>query len=304
VSSIMGGSSLLMGSSLIDMEEETGLEESHKKELEEIIKDVPYNLVVALIKISILHNYEPLDIETLYQKVSPAFSLLRRNDGSKYVTQTVTTVRSAMVSNKLYTKNAQNKYVLNVNQALKILKGIKNRKRLTPDARQIMIENKSKVEEKENTNTTNMNINNMMNMSSFINYDSPSSEPNVVGPGGKRKVKKVKKGKEGVKQRIEKFEKTFLVLKNLLKVSSNDKILYSQLSFDFANIADPSKFGENKLNVDKIIGMLSVFKFFKPFIERCFSSIECQENLMIKINELNGEVHYMDTLFRFKPEEL
>ena len=101
VSSIMGGSSLLAPSSLVDLEEETGLEESHRRELEEIIKDVPYSLSVALIKITQLHNYEPLDIETLFQKVQPAFSLLRRNDGSKYVTQTPTTVRSAMVSNKL-----------------------------------------------------------------------------------------------------------------------------------------------------------------------------------------------------------
>ena len=186
---------------------------------------------------------------------------------------------------------------------MKILKSIKNRKRLTPDARQIMIEDKPKNEERDINNTSNMNLNNMMNMSSFINYESPNSDLNVSGPGGKRKFKKLRKGKDCVKLRIEKFEKTFLVLKNLLKVSSNDKILYSQLSFDFANIADPMKFGENKLNVDKIIGMLSVFKFFKPFIERCFSSIEVQENIMNKINELNGEVHYMDNLFRFNKEE-
>ena len=121
--------------------------------------------------------------------------------------------------------------------------------------------------------------------------------------GGKKKFKKVKKGKEGVKQRIEKFEKTFLVLKNLLKVSSNDKLLYSQLNFDFAGIADPQRLGENKLNVDKIVGMLCVFKFFRPFIERCFSSIQCQENIMEKIMEINSEVNYMDSIFKFEDEE-
>ena len=99
-SSIMGGSSLIQNSALLDIYEETDLEESKKRELDELIKSVPYNLCVALIKISQLHNYEALDIETLYQKVLPAFSLLRRNDGTKYTSQSVQTVRSAMVSNK------------------------------------------------------------------------------------------------------------------------------------------------------------------------------------------------------------
>ena len=127
-SSIMGGSSLIQNSALLDIYEETDLEESKKRELDDLIKSVPYNLCVALIKISQLHNYEALDIETLYQKVLPAFPLLRRNDGTKYTSQSVQTVRSAMVSNKLYTRNADGKYLLNVLQAIKILKNIKNKK--------------------------------------------------------------------------------------------------------------------------------------------------------------------------------
>ena len=48
----MGGSSLIQGSALLDIYEETDLEESKKRELDELIKSVPYNLCVALIKIS------------------------------------------------------------------------------------------------------------------------------------------------------------------------------------------------------------------------------------------------------------
>ena len=280
-SSIMGGSSLIQNSALLDIYEETDLEESKKRELDDLIKSVPYNLCVALIKISQLHNYEALDIETLYQKVLPAFPLLRRNDGTKYTSQSVQTVRSAMVSNKLYTRNADGKYLLNVLQAIKILKNIKNKKTVN--------NNGQKTVAMEDNSRIRGNLENDNNTSSFMNYDSPASLENmamglaslnatngVPGVGGKKKFKKVKKGKEGVKQRIEKFEKTFLVLKNLLKVSSNDKLLYSQLNFDFAGIADPQRIGENKLNVDKIVGMLCVFKFFRPFIERCFNSIQCQ----------------------------
>jgi len=309
-SSIMGGSSLIQGSALLDIYEETDLEESKKRELDELIKSVPYNLCVALIKISQLHNYEALDIETLYQKVLPAFPLLRRNDGTKYTSQSVQTVRSAMVSNKLYTRTDDGKYLLNVMQAIKILKNIKNKKTVNTNQqlKQVAV---------EDNNKSRGNIDNIdNNTSSFMNYENPSSLENMaaiglaglssgggMAVGGKKKFKKVKKGKEGVKQRIEKFEKTFLVLKNLLKVSSNDKLLYSQLNFDFAGIADPQRLGENKLNVDKIVGMLCVFKFFRPFIERCFSSIQCQENIMEKIMEINSEVNYMDSIFKFEDEE-
>ena len=311
-SSIMGGSSLIQGSALLDIYEETDLEESKKRELDELIKSVPYNLCVALIKISQLHNYEALDIETLYQKVLPAFPLLRRNDGTKYTSQSVQTVRSATVSNKLYTRTDDGKYLLNVMQAIKILKNIKNKKTVNTNNQ---IKGETVVENTKPRNNNNYdNLDN--NTSSFMNYENPSSLENMaaiglaglssgggMAVGGKKKFKKVKKGKEGVKQRIEKFEKTFLVLKNLLKVSSNDKLLYSQLNFDFAGIADPQRLGENKLNVDKIVGMLCVFKFFRPFIERCFSSIQCQENIMEKIMEINSEVNYMDSIFKFEDEE-
>ena len=54
------------------------------------------------------------------------------------------------------------------------------------------------------------------------------------------------------------------------KVSSNEIVLYSQLNFDFAEMHDSSNIMDKKLNVGKIIGMQSAFKFFKPFLERCF----------------------------------
>ena len=71
-----------------------------KGELEEILKAVPYSLCVALIKISQINDYQPLELEKYYQNIVPTFHLLRRTDGSKYQSQSIKTVRSAMVSNK------------------------------------------------------------------------------------------------------------------------------------------------------------------------------------------------------------
>ena len=84
----------------------------------------------------------------------------------------------------------------------------------------------------------------------------------------KTKIKKINNTKkEWIKNRIEKFEKAFTLIRlnNLLKVSFNDKGLYSQLNFEVAEMKDSSNIGDKKLNVDKVIGMLNVFKFLNYF---------------------------------------
>ena len=62
----MGGSSLIQGNILLDIYEESVLEESKRRELDELSKSMPYKFCVALIKKSQLHYSESLDIETLY----------------------------------------------------------------------------------------------------------------------------------------------------------------------------------------------------------------------------------------------
>ena len=272
--------------------------EDAKKELEELIKTVPYNLSVALIKITLINNYLPLELEKYYQKILPAFSLLRRTDGSKYQSQSMTTVRSAMVSNKLYYKNNEGLYILNIPNALKVVKMIRNKKKpmKEEDVKNLNVENLENIK----NGIENFDINNSgALLGTEKEKKSKKNSEDLLGK--KKKLKNIKKkGKDGVKNRIEKFQKTYSLLKNLLKVSANDKLLYSQLNFDFAEISDSTKIDEKKINVDKIIGMLSVFKFFMPFLERCFSSIEIQDNVMEKVTELNSEVTHMDSVFRFE----
>ena len=86
-----------------------------------------------------------------------------------------------------------------------------------------------------------------------------------------------------------------MLLKNLLKASPNDKLLYSQLNFDFEDKNNADK----KLNVEKVIGMFNVYKFFKPFLDKCFHSTQIEENIMEKITELNNEVLLMKAIFSF-----
>ena len=303
----LGGNTYIMGleekNTSQDINEDSELQ---KKELEELIKNVPYSLSVALIKISQLHDYEPMDIDTLYQKILPAFPLLRRNDGSKYQSHSVHTVRSAMVSNKLYIKDQQGKYVLNVPNAIKIIRAIKTKKKTNnkeKEIKPISYNNKNDI----NNNTKKDNL--IDDKEIFIDYDSQNIDTSNINdnisnkPSIKQIKLKAKNNKEiSPKNKIEKYEKTFLVLDNLLNTSESDKLIYSQLDLDLSNLEELSKLPENKLNADKMIGMLCVFKFFKPFLERSLKSVHCQEIIMKKLIDVSNEVQNMENLYKINKE--
>ena len=99
----------------------------------------------------------------------------------------------------------------------------------------------AQISRKENNNS---NINNIMNIYNGLKANNNTDK--MVGK--KRKLRKIKKTGEGTQKGIEKFEKAFNLLKNLLKASSDDKALYTQLNFDFSEMKDLTQ-----LNVDKII---------------------------------------------------
>ena len=272
------------------IEEERAGDSDQRQELEEIIGTVPYSLSIALIKVTILNNYEPLEIEKYYEKIKPAFHLLRRSDGSKYTTTSLLTVRSAMVSNRLYFKNKEGLYVLDVPNAIKVIKLLKKKKNPGEgDSNDVESEQVTKPKSRKENPDTNTNIGDIVSIYKGLRANI-NEEATMTGK--KRKLRKIKKTTEVSKKGIEKFEKAFNLLKNLLRVTSNDRSLYAQLNFDFSEMKDSALGEGDKLNVDKIIGMLKVFKFFKPFLERCFNSIELQENIMCKISELNSEIYF------------
>ena len=67
-------------------------------------------------------------------------------------------------------------------------------------------------------------------------------------------------------------------------------------------IFDVKEKANNKLNIDKVIGMLCVFKYFKPFLEKCLNSMNRQENILTKLLDLTEEVHYMEALYKYDDE--
>ena len=82
-----------------------------------------------MIKLTILNDYAPKEIEKYYQKILPAFHLFIRNDSTRYQTHSINTVRSAMVSNKFYYKNDEATYILNISNTIKLIKILLSKKK-------------------------------------------------------------------------------------------------------------------------------------------------------------------------------
>jgi len=112
--------------SLTNFQYEESVEEQ-REQLEEILKEVPYNLSVACIKICQVNGYIPLPVEKYYEHILPTFHLLRRTDGSKYQTTSIKTVRSAMTSEKIFERNDDGLYAINIKRAIAFLRNLQKK---------------------------------------------------------------------------------------------------------------------------------------------------------------------------------
>jgi len=257
------------------------------------MQTLPYNLAVALVKVSQLNQYTPLSFEKYYNTILPTFHLLRRTDGSKYSTNSMNTVRAAMLSSKLYFRNADGLYVLNLRNALTHLRSLQKRKILndTESTKKGIAEPSEKKEKKEKRERKNND--------EYFGYDSEEEKK-------KKKLKKMlnKKRKianmyneNQIRKIAGKYLQAFELFNNLMKITCTNQSISSQLDFDLDFIND-SNLSEGNSNTNQIIGMLTFFRFFKPFLEKNFNSFRVQEKIVQKLSELNNEVRYIEALHK------
>ena len=83
------------------------------------------SLPFALLKLSVNNNFLPLSIESYYEKILPEIDSLRKKDGSKYSVNYLSSVKSALTSNKLFEKKENNLYGVNIQNCINYLDKIK-----------------------------------------------------------------------------------------------------------------------------------------------------------------------------------
>ena len=114
--------------------------------------------------------------------------------------------------------------------------------------------------------------------------------------GKKRKMDSVINENQ-LKKIAGKYLKAFELFNNLLKISSTNQNISSQLHLDM-NFVNNSNLSDESPDSYRIIGMLTFFRFFRPFLEKNFNSIRVQEKVVQKLAEVNNEVRYIEALHK------
>ena len=217
-----------------------------KEELKKLIENTENSsLSFALVKLSINNNFLPLSIKTYYEKISPDIELLRRKDGSKYLKNSIHTIKSALVSNKLFEKKENKLYGLNIPETIKYIKNLNKTKN---NKQSIIIDKKSIQNQKENN---------------FL--------------GKKRSITK-----NLVVKKYEKYRHSFQILSDLLESYPKKKEEGIKIKMNFNKYKSSTELIEKTMDIDKICGMLITFKYFKPFLKKFIYS---QNNNIINFNK-------------------
>ena len=231
-----------------------------KEELNELIKKSPQNISTCLIKINVKNNYKPLNIEKFYENIYTELDTLRRTDGSKYKSKSIKTVRSAIVSNKLFSKQKNNLYILNIKECIKYLK---------------TIQDKNKLNNKKPNKYTNKKF-----------KTSEINDKNIF-------LGKKRNNSNDIYEQIEKYKHVYELMDNMLDMYSKDKELNKKIKIYFSKCNNYKDIIENYKNNENIIeGILSMFNYFKPFLKNHLISVD-------RINYLNNLNSKIDEIKKF-----
>lgn len=239
--------------------------EKEKQELNDLINNTPQNLSICLMKICQENNYKPLSIDDYYQKVFDKIDNIKRTNGLKYKSKSISVVRSAIISNNLFCKNKKNDnlYSLNIKECIKYLKTI-------------------------NKNHDSFNNNNYnLNESNIDNENDNNNNNNFLG-------KKRKGSFDFSENKIKRYKHVYELMENMLDIYTKDKDLNKKIKIYFNKCNNyKDVLDKYKNNNDMIEGILSIFNYFKPFLKNCLfnmDSVSYLKNLNSKIDEFKDEL--------------
>jgi len=248
--------------------------EKERKELESIVEKVPYSLPVALIKMCKLNRYAPLGIEKYFELISPTFHLLKRSDGSRYRSNSVKAVRAAMLSEELFYKNDEGLYELNVQNAIKHVRAMQKKK----EHDDIILNEKLNAKKIKRELREKARLQKMLAKRKKVIRDELISKE-------EKKQKLLYHGKYG---------NAYKIFSNLLKLAEDNQNIYSKINLDFNNF-NTINLQEDSLDYNTVIGMLTFFKLFRPFLVKNLKCVKVEEKLKEKLGELNNEIRYMQS---------
>lgn len=205
--------------------------DKEKENLKKLMENIENeSLPFALIKLAINNNFLPLTIDTYYEKILPDIEYLRKKDGSKYEQNSINSIKSALVSNKLFERKHNKLYGLNIPEVIKYIKTLKKK-------------------DNDKNTTKKDKINKEEKEQKFL--------------GKKRAITK-----NLIINKHEKYQHGFQILNDLLESypkKIEDKI---KIKTNFNKYKSSTQLIEKTMDINKICGMLITFKYFQPFLKK------------------------------------
>ena len=226
-----------------------------KQELKKLIENInDSSLTFSLIKLAINNNFLPLSMESYYLKINPEIDMLRKKDGSKYCNNSINTIKSALVTNKIFEQKENKLYGLNINEAIKYLKNLQR-----------------------------MNIKDNSKRKKSYSYKFETFL------GKKRSIIK-----NLTVNKYEKYEHGYQILNDLLESYSKKSENETKIKTNFNKYHSPTDLMQKTMDNDKICGMLIAFKYFKPFLKKFLHSknILINKDKKLKINKHISDLSY------------
>ena len=210
-----------------------------KQELKKLIENInDSSLTFSLIKLAINNNFLPLSMESY----------------SKYCNNSINTIKSALVTNKIFEQKENKLYGLNINEAIKYLKNLQG---------------------------MNIKDNSKRKKSYSSKFDTFL--------GKKRSIIK-----NLTVNKYEKYEHGYQILNDLLESYSKKSENETKIKTNFNKYHSPTDLMQKTMDNDKICGMLIAFKYFKPFLKKFLHSknILINKDKKLKINKHISDLSY------------
>lgn len=200
-----------------------------------------------------------MKLSEIYEIVSADYNTLRKPDGTKYGNNLKRVIASTLHSTGLFMKSPDDFYTINKNEVIKYLE-----------------RNSIK------TITANDNVSNDTKINNEIKNGHENENDNVY-LGRKRIIKKTLGGNANPK-----FIHAYTILDEILEKYSNDKKISKNLINPFAKCDSSLELLIKLGNSDKLIGMVTCFKIFKPILKKVFF----MKNKITKktLNGMKGEI--------------
>ena len=279
-------------------------DKSPDNSIENLLINAKNTLPNEIIRFYSKNNYIAFKYEEIFNEISPIYYSLRRADKKRYGKNIKKGIIATLNSIDLFTFDKEKKlYILNKNTALEILQRTQKKKKKKPNDiifkhENIYEINESETEKNENEEDINKDKENYIEKNKDYN-DKENELKNDYLLGKKRNniIKTLPNNNYPIKYFLA-YDLLDELLDKYINILNGKKNLINPF-LKVNNIADLIAKIKDK---DKIEGMLTCFKFFKPILRKFVLYRNKPRQINKDLNTFNKGIDFVNKYFNFEKE--